>query len=63
MDVVELAPRVCPTRDFIDPAIAVQVVQTGIGVGLQCSREIVQMPKRIFSLAILPVREPDCRSS
>src|SRR5450432_2145015 len=63
MDVVELASGVCPTRHFIDPAIAVQVVQAGVSVGLQRSRVVLQMPTRMFSLAILRVGEPDCGSS
>src|SRR5258708_32144029 len=63
MDVVELASGVCPTRDLIDPGMAVQVVQSGIGVGLQRSGVVLQMPTRMFSLAILRVCEPDCRSS
>ena len=34
VDLVELAPRVCPTRGFIN-IITVQMMEAGISVGLQ----------------------------
>jgi hypothetical protein len=35
MNFVELAPGVCPTRDFIDGAFFVEMVKACIGVSLQ----------------------------
>ena len=63
MDVVELAPGVSPTRDFIDPPVAIQMVQAGIGVSLQGAGEVQKVPARMLSLAVFRIREPDGRSS
>ena len=63
MDVVELAPGVSPTRHFIDPPIAIQMVQAGIGVSLQGAGEVQQVPARMLSLALFRIREPDGRGS
>jgi hypothetical protein len=40
MNVVELTPRVAPARNLVNAAIAVKVVEPGIGIGLQRPLEI-----------------------
>jgi hypothetical protein len=51
VDVEDLAPRVRPTADFDDPR-AVELVEPGIGVGLQEAREAGQMRRRPFAFAV-----------
>ena len=63
MDLVELAASVCPAGNFIDRAIAVEMMEPGIGVGLQAALEVLQMLPWMLALAILRVREPDSRRS
>ena len=52
MDLVKLASRMCPTRYFINPSIAVKVMEPCIGVGLQATLERLQMLARMLALAI-----------
>ena len=59
MDLVELASRVRPAGDFIDVAIAVQMMEPGIGVCLKATLEVLQMLPWMLALAIFRVREPD----
>jgi len=59
MDVVELAPRMCPACDFIDGAVAVEMMKSGIGIGLQRALEVLQVLPGMLALAIFRVGEPD----
>ena len=56
VDVEELAPEVCPTRDLDDP-FAVEFVEAGIGIGLQEATEPGQVLGRPFALAVGRVEE------
>ena len=40
-------------RDFIDGAIAIEVMRSCVGIGLQCTLELLQMLPRMFPLAVL----------
>ena len=53
MNVVELAPRVAPTRDLVNAAVPVEVMEPCIGVSLQGSLEILQVIPRMLAFAIL----------
>jgi hypothetical protein len=59
VDLVELAPCVCPAGDLIDGAIAVQMMEAGVGVCLKAALGVLQMSPWMLALAILRVREPD----
>src|ERR1700745_1252226 len=59
---MELAPCVRPAGDFIDGAIAVQMMKPGVGVCLKAALEVLQVSPWMLALAILRVRKPDCRS-
>src|ERR1017187_7547506 len=61
MDLVELTACMRPTRYFINGAIAVQMMEPGIGVRLKAALEVLQMLPRMLALAIFRVREPDGR--
>ena len=63
MDVVELAPGMCPAGCLIYMVLPVQMMKAGIGIGLQGSGEVLQMLARMFALAIRRVGEPDRGSS
>lgn len=52
MDVVEPTPGAGPARDFVDGAVPVKTMEAGIRVGLQRALEILQMPPRMFTLAV-----------
>jgi len=52
MDIVELAPCVCPAGNLIDGATAVQMMEPCIGVGLQAALEMLQMLPWMFALTI-----------
>src|ERR1700677_2023826 len=58
MDVVEFAARMSPARDFVDVAVAVEMMKSRVGIGLQRTLEVLQMPPRMFSLAIFRIGEP-----
>jgi hypothetical protein len=47
-----------PARDFVEGAAAVEMMKTRIGIGLQRALEILQMPSRMFALAIFRVSTP-----
>ena len=49
--------------NFIDGAVAVEVMKTGIRIGLQRALEVLQMASRMIALAIFRVCEPDGGSS
>ena len=59
MDLVELAACMRPASDFINGAIAVQMMEPCIGVRLKAAPEVLQMLLRMLAFAILRVREPD----
>src|SRR5207302_9127949 len=58
MDVVKLAPCMCPARGFVD-VFAVEMMKTGVGVGLQSALEGLQVDPRVLALAVFRVCEPD----
>ena len=39
VDVMELTPSMCPACDFLDGAVAVEMMKSGIGIGLQRALE------------------------
>ena len=61
MDLVKLAACMRPARDFIDSALAIQMMEPGIGVCLQTALEVLQMLPWTLAFAILRVREPNRR--
>src|SRR3974390_2133311 len=62
LQVVELAPNVRPTSDFLNAAILfIELIESSIGVCLQPALKLPQMPLRMFALAIRGVREPNRR--
>src|ERR1019366_5996841 len=63
MDVVELASGVGPAGNFIDGAVAVEMMKAGIRIGLQSALEVLQVLPRMLALAIFRVCEPDGRRS
>jgi hypothetical protein len=63
MDLVELAAGVCPTRDFVDLASFIQMVEAGVGIGLKRIPVELQMLSRVLTLAIGRVGEPHGRDS
>jgi hypothetical protein len=63
MDLVKLAACVRPAGNFIDPAIAVEMMEPCIGVRLQATLEVLQMLPWMLSFAILRICEPDRRRS
>ena len=52
MDLVELAPRVRPASRFDDGSIFVEMLEAGVGVGLERPLVELQMPLRMFALAV-----------
>ena len=62
MDVVELAPHVRPAGGFFD-LLAVELIEAGIGIGLQHAREACKVGSRSLALAIGAVTEENCRGS
>ena len=59
MDFVELASCVRPTRNFIDVAITVQMMESGMKRLPEGRPEVLQMLPWMLSLAIFRVRKPD----
>ena len=47
MNVMQFTSRMSPTGDLVDGPIAINVVQTGIGIGLQRTLEIFKMTARM----------------
>jgi hypothetical protein len=60
VDLMELAPRMCPARGFVD-VLAIEVMKARVGIGLQSTLERLQMLAWMFALAICRVCEPDRR--
>jgi hypothetical protein len=59
VDVMELAAGMSPAGCFANPASVIQMVKTGIRVGLQRAGEILQVLARMFAPAIRRVGEPN----
>src|SRR5271170_7620402 len=59
MDLVKLAASVSPAGNFINGAIAVEMMEPCIGVRLQTALEVLQMLSWMLALAILRVCEPN----
>ena len=51
MDVVELAPHVRPAGRLLDP-LAVELIEAGIGIGLQHASEACKVSSRSLALTI-----------
>ena len=56
MDVVELAPHMCPAGRLLD-LLTVEPVKAGIGIGLQHAGEARQVRPRTLTLAIGAIAE------
>jgi len=52
MDVEELAAHMRPAGRFTDPAGSIQLIESGIAVGVQYAAEAAQMRARVLALAI-----------
>ena len=68
MDLVELAPGMGPTRDFVDRSAFIELLETGEGVGLQSALVVLQVLPWVLSPAIWQVAagaivSPEGRSS
>ena len=61
MDLVELTPRVRPACGFDDGSIFVELLEAGIGVGLEHALVEFQVLLRMFALAVGRVGEPHSR--
>jgi hypothetical protein len=61
VDRVELAPGVGPTGDFEDRSRLVEMLEAGVGVGLERTLVELQVLARVLSLAVGRVGEPDGR--
>ena len=64
LQVVELAPDVRPTGDFLDSAILfIELIESGVGIGLERAPKLAQMLLGVFALAIGRIGEPNggCR--
>jgi len=59
MNVVELAPGMCPARHFINSAAFIEMMKAGVGIGLQSAFEVLQMLPGMLALAIRRVGEPN----
>ena len=59
LQVVELAPDVRPAGNFLDAAILfIELIESGVGIGLQRTAKPAQMLLGMFALAIGRVGEP-----
>lgn len=52
MDVVELTPAMSPTGYLVDSTIAIEMMESCVGIGLKRTAKAVQMLSRMFALAI-----------
>src|SRR5215472_3457545 len=57
-EIMELAANVRPTCDFLNPTILIQLIEAGIGIGLQSTLKRAQMLPGVFPSAIGRVRKP-----
>ena len=51
--------QLSPAGDLIHIATVVEMMKSCVGIGLQCTFEVLQMQSRMFTLAIRRVSEPD----
>src|SRR5665213_2970732 len=58
MDLVELAPGMSPTRDFVDRSSFIKLLEACEGVGLQSALVVLQVLPWVLSLTIGRVGEP-----
>ena len=58
LDVIELAPDVCPACGLNDPAAFIKVMKTRIAIRLQDAGEVGEMLLRMLPLTIFRVGEP-----
>src|ERR1035437_1229250 len=63
VDLVKLAPGMCPTGGFVDLAAFVEMMKSGVGIGLQCALVVLQVLPGMLALAVRRVSEPHGRSS
>ncbi len=61
LEIIKLASHMGPAAGFLDLVVLVEVVKSGISIGLQHAAKPFQMPPRMFSLAVGLVSKPDCR--
>jgi hypothetical protein len=52
MEVEELAPHVCPAGRLSESAGLIQLIESGVAIGLQNAAEATQMLARVLALAI-----------
>jgi hypothetical protein len=62
VDLVELAPRMGPARDFGDRSIFIKLLEACICICLERTLVELEVLLRVFGLAIGRVGEPDGRS-
>ena len=55
MDVMEFTPAVSSTGDLVDGSVAIKMMESCVGIGLQCTSEAVQMLPRMFAFAVLRI--------
>jgi hypothetical protein len=41
VDIVKLASAMSPTSDFVDRSIAIEMMKSRVGIGLQCTFEVL----------------------
>ena len=58
LQIEELAPHMRPARRLLDAAIFVELIESGVGIGLQRAAKLLQMPLGMFALAIRRVGKP-----
>jgi hypothetical protein len=61
VDVPQFSASVAPASSFEDPTVLVDGVVPGVGIGLQNTAEVLQVPRRVLALAIGRVLEPHRR--
>jgi len=52
LQIVELASAMRPTRGLLNATIFVELIEPGVGIGLQRATKLLQMPFRMFAFAI-----------
>jgi hypothetical protein len=58
LQVIELAPHMSPTRHFLNAAAHVELVETGICIGLERSAELAKMLRWMLSVPIRRIHKP-----
>ena len=59
MYLVELASRMRPAGDFDDRSRFIEILETGVSIGLECALVELQMLPRVLALAVGRVGEPN----